>query len=161
MLNSATLKEDLAKMFGRDSSRDYPSTVQQAGQKWAEAIDTYSKGGTVNGSPVNVPGSSVSLLAQALIAGFSTLPGNPATVAQTISSALAAYWVTVTVPAQVAPPIPVGAPILVAQLMAIFTVAGGTAQTKANEIADAIDVYTKAIVYTVLVGVVPTPFNVV
>lgn len=130
----------------------YPPGAAGAGTNWSDANGVYSLTGSANAVPaVEAPGQR-SALATGLQSAFSTISSNPAQAGVTASNivlALDAYWVAMLFAGQTIPPIPTaGSPILAASLTAIFGVVGGTHASKALQIRDAIDLYTKAVVVT-------------
>ena len=148
-LDKSKLKEGFLNLFGTGSSPAFPASADEAGQKWAEIISDYSSDGTASGIPVSVSPAAQSTLALALTAAFSTVPGTPSTVAQNMTTALTPFWATVTVSGAVPPTgLATGGPALLAGLTAIFSFVGGTADSKAEEISNALDTYTKLVQYS-------------
>ncbi len=144
-LNDAQLLSDTLDIL--DGTVPLP-TVTDAGNAWGTALDAYGAAGEiVNPGPIPavVPGAAVTALKAALTAGFSTLPGVPATVAAAITAALDVYWAAVTFAGQTPPTAPTGSAALTTALTGIFVVVGGTHAGKAASIRDAVAAYTKLV----------------
>src|SRR5512137_1230670 len=117
-LDDSTLQADLLDIL----SGTVPlASAAEAGSAWGQALHDYSVAGViVNPSPPGIPSTglpaALPALQDALGAAFSTLPGNPSTVASNIASALVAYWATAVFAGATPPTIPTGASALVLAL---------------------------------------------
>lgn len=135
------------------------TTVTDAGNAWGDALHNYSVDGVVENPALTFISSTgldlaLPALKSALIAAFSTLPGNPASVASSITAAFSTYWTAAVFAGATPPSVPTGGPALTASLTSIFSFVGGSHDTKSTEIRDAIAAFTKA-VQVVFPGPVP------
>lgn len=147
-LDDVGLKSDIEEIL--DGTVPLPD-VEAAGVAWGDVFEDYASTGRIENPPLTfippvITGASVTALKSALEAAFSTLPGVPATVAGAITAALTAFWTATTFSAS--PGVATGGPALTTALTAIFLDVGGTHDSKAAAIRDAIAEYTKLVSVT-------------
>jgi len=145
-LDDPTLKTDLRDLL--DGTIAYPATAALAGPNWATVYGDYALTGTANAvSPVEVAGARATM-GTSIGAGFAA-GGGGAAVAAAITAALDAYWTAgITFAGAISPPVPTGSVALTAALTLIFSVIGGTHDSKATEVRDAMAAYTKLVKVT-------------
>lgn len=144
-LNDTQLKADILDILDGTVAM---ASATDAGNAWGDAIHSYSVAGVVvNPAPIPSTGLPAALpaLKTTLGAAFSTLPGTPATVASNITAALNTYWVAAVFAGATPPTAPTGGAALISTLTSIFSFVGGTHDSKATELRDAIAAYTKLV----------------
>ena len=155
-LDDTQLYDDLLAIL--DGTVPLPSATD-AGIAWGNALHNYSSDGViVNPSPPGISptglDAALPALKSALGSAFSTLPGNPSTVASALAGAFATYWAAAIFAGATPPTIPTGTAALAATLTGIFAYVGGTHASKATELRNALATFTR-LVTAVFPG--PTP----
>jgi hypothetical protein len=157
-LDDAALKASILAIL--DGSVPLPSAAA-AGDAWGEALHAYSVAGViVNPAPPGIPSTglpaALPALKASLGAAFSGSPGTPSGVAGAITSAFTTYWATAVFAGATPPTLPTGGGALTSTLTSIFSFVGGTHDSKATEMRDALAAFTK-LVSAVFPGPAPPP----
>lgn len=131
-------------------------TVADAALDWANAYHAFAKTGQANGVPAVIADAARDALAASLTSAFGA--GSAGGASSGLQGSLDAYWLLATFVGMVAPPVPGGGVGLISDLTGIFGSVGGTHDSKAGEVRDALLTYTNAVLVTFPPG---TPFPVI